>query len=85
MCGTCNKNFSLHEKNLPYADNFTDLKWLARLAFLTDITIHLNILNVTLQGKDVLVPEMYSHITAFEVKLCLWEFQLSNGQFQHFP
>ncbi|KAG0727192.1 General transcription factor II-I repeat domain-containing protein 2 [Chionoecetes opilio] len=28
---------------------------------------------------------MYSHITAFEVKLRLWEAQLAVGQFMHFP
>ncbi|KAG0713476.1 General transcription factor II-I repeat domain-containing protein 2 [Chionoecetes opilio] len=28
---------------------------------------------------------MYSHITAFEVKLRLWEAQLAAGQFMHFP
>ena len=41
------------------------------LAFLTDITSHLNDLNVQLQGKDILMPDMVSRITAFEVKLRL--------------
>ncbi len=34
---------------------------------LTDVTTHLNALNVKFQGKDILVTDM--HITAFEVKL----------------
>ena len=37
-----------------------------------------------LQGKNILVTDMYSHITAFEVKLYLWEIQLAGGQFMHF-
>ncbi|XP_076059097.1 general transcription factor II-I repeat domain-containing protein 2-like [Oratosquilla oratoria] len=37
-----------------------------------------------LQGKDILVTDMYAHITAFEVKLHLWEAQLASGQFVHF-
>ena len=28
---------------------------------------------------------MHAHISAFEVKLRLWEAQLANGQSQHFP
>ena len=47
--------------------------------------MHLNDLNVKLQGKNILVTDMYSHITTFEVKLCLWESQLAAGQFIHFP
>ena len=75
----------LHQKNLAHADHFSDLRWLARLALLTDITTHLSSLNVKLQGKDILVTDMYAHITVFEVKLRLWEAQLANGQFVHFP
>ncbi|KAG0723767.1 General transcription factor II-I repeat domain-containing protein 2 [Chionoecetes opilio] len=75
----------LRQKNLPGADHFSNPQWLARLAQLTDITTHLNDLNVKLQGKNILVTDMYSHITAFEVKLRLWEAQLAAGQFMHFP
>ena len=66
----------LRQKYLPYADQFFDPRWLARLALLTDITTHLNALNVKLQGKDILVTNKHAHITAFEVKLRLWEAQL---------
>ena len=45
---------------------FNDPVWLCDLAFLTDITSHLNDLNVQLQGKDILMPDMVSRITAFE-------------------
>ncbi|XP_076062391.1 general transcription factor II-I repeat domain-containing protein 2-like [Oratosquilla oratoria] len=75
----------LCQKNLPHADQFSDPQWLARLALLTDITAHLNALNMMLQAKDILVIDMYAHITAFEVKLLLWEAQLASGQFVHFP
>ena len=75
----------LRQKNLPYADQFVDPRWLARLALLTDITTHLNALNVKLQGKDILITDVHAHITAFEVKLRLWEAQLANSQLYHFP
>ena len=63
---------------------FNDPGWLCDLAFLTDITSHLNDLNVQLQGKDILMPDMVSRITTFEVKLRLWESQLMKSDFTHF-
>ncbi|XP_076043765.1 general transcription factor II-I repeat domain-containing protein 2-like [Oratosquilla oratoria] len=74
----------LRQRNLPHADQFSDPRWLARLALLMDITAHLNALNMMLQGKDILVRDMYAHIIAFEVKLRLWEAQLAS-EFVHFP
>ena len=75
----------LRHKNLPYADQFFDPRWLARLALLTDITKHMNALNGKLQGKYILVTDMHTNITAFEVKLRSWETQLANSQLEHFP
>ena len=75
----------LRQKNLPYADQLFYPRWLARLALLTDITAHLNALNTKLQGKYMLETNMHAHITAFEIKLRLWEAQLTNGQLEHFP
>ena len=64
--------------------NLTILVGVCDLAFLTDITSHLNDLNVQLQGKDILMPDMVSRITAFEDKLRLWESQLMKLDFIHF-
>ena len=75
----------IRQKNLPGADHFSNPQWLARLVLLTYITTHLNYLSVKLQGKNILVTDMYSHITTLEVKLPLWEAQLTAGQFMHFP
>ena len=76
----------LHQKNLPYADQFFDLRWLARLALLTDITTYLNALNVKLQGKDILITDMHTHITAYDVgRPGIVEAQSANGQLEHFP
>ncbi len=33
----------------------------------------------------MLETNMHAHITAFEIKLRLWEAQLTNGQLEHFP
>ena len=73
-------------QNLPYADQFFDTRWLARLALLTDITMHLSALNLKLQGKYILVTDMHAHITAYDVgKPGIVDAQLANGQSEHFP
>lgn len=74
----------LKEKDRPLHE-LSDPLWLADLAFLVDLTDHLNTLNKRLQGKDQLVPQLYAHIKAFCAKLCLFETQLSNFNVAHFP
>ncbi|XP_043915898.1 general transcription factor II-I repeat domain-containing protein 2B-like [Protopterus annectens] len=44
---------------------------LADLAFLVDITAHLNDLNLRLQGENLLINYMFQTVMAFEVKLKL--------------
>lgn len=70
------KGFSLPELRDPV--------WCWDFAFSVDLTGHLNTLNTSLQGKDLLVPDMVSRIKAFRVKLMLWEVQLHGGDFSHF-
>lgn len=74
----------LKEKSKPLHE-LNDPLWLADLAFLVDLTSHLNALNKSLQGKDQLVSHMYSHLKAFCVKLKLLEAQLRNFNVVHFP
>lgn len=64
---------------------FENAEWMSDLAFLTDITGHLNDLNLSLQGKDKLVHNMLNQIKAFENKLVLWKKQIENFNFAHFP
>ena len=92
MCVTCRRRSPpfFVRRIFPTLISSSPSRWLARLALLTDITrpynhLHLNALNLKLQGKYILVTDMHAHITAFEVKLRLWEAQLANGQLEHFP
>jgi len=64
---------------------FEDENWLMDLAFLVDITTHLNELNVRLQGKNQLISNMFQIITAFELKLKLWQSQVKVNNFMYFP
>lgn len=63
---------------------FDNTIWMSDFAFLTDISIHLNELNVKLQGKQIFVHELLQHVRAFETKLRLWEIQLGKRDFSHF-
>ena len=45
----------------------------------------MNKLNLQLQGKEQFINRMCDYITAFVNKLRLWETQLINSNFAHFP
>ena len=75
----------IRERGLTGFDSFTDETWLCRLAFLTDISSHLNDLNTQLQGRNKLITCMESSVRAFCVKLQLWEKQLRDGNYSYFP
>ena len=64
---------------------FNYAEWICDLAFLADITSHLNELNSRLQRKGQLINCMFDHVKAFQVKLSLWENQINNKSFTHFP
>ncbi|XP_001494185.1 general transcription factor II-I repeat domain-containing protein 2 isoform X1 [Equus przewalskii] len=59
--------------------------WIKDLAFLVDMTTHLNTLNISLQGHSQIVTQMYDLIRAFLAKLCLWETHLARNNLAHFP
>lgn len=61
-----------------------DENWLADLAFLVDLTNHLNELNLRLQGENQLINVMFQTITAFQMKLKLWQGQLGENNYVHF-
>ena len=58
--------------------------WFCDLAFLVDITQHLNFLNSKLQGKNQLIHNLFDFVCAFETKLEIWEKQLIEGNLYHF-
>ena len=69
-------------------DLIADPRWLRELAFLSDITEHLNILNVKLQGKENLISDMFAIVKAFLSKLNIFVFsaltlQRATSQFTH--
>nr|DBA21478.1 TPA: hypothetical protein GDO54_018105 [Pyxicephalus adspersus] len=74
----------LRERGLKGFQNFPDEVWLCQFSFLTDISSHLNELNLKLQGHDMLITNMEAPVRAFEAKLILWEKLLYKGNYVHF-
>lgn len=73
------------EMKLQPVQQLTDPDWLRDLAFLVDITTHLNELNHKLQGKGKLVIDLLDSIRAFRKKVEVWKVQLGMKNCDHFP
>ena len=67
--------------------NVKELKnceWVQDLAFMVDITDHLQFLNKQLQGRDIIATKLYDAIRALKLKFKLFENQLAAGNTFHF-
>uniref|UniRef100_A0A3B1JTT5 SPIN-DOC-like zinc-finger domain-containing protein n=1 Tax=Astyanax mexicanus TaxID=7994 RepID=A0A3B1JTT5_ASTMX len=78
---------SISSDTRAYCVKLKDTQFLCDMAFLTDISTHLNHLNTLLQGKDQTVCDLYSHMTAFQRKLGLFidGFPSPHANLAHFP
>ncbi|KAI5622808.1 general transcription factor II-I repeat domain-containing protein 2-like [Silurus asotus] len=63
----------------------SDLKWIMDLAFLVDMLCHLDRLNLTLQGKLKMLPDLVQSVFAFVNKLKLFKAHIQKGDLTHFP
>ncbi|XP_023309706.1 general transcription factor II-I repeat domain-containing protein 2-like [Anoplophora glabripennis] len=67
------------------AEMLKNEKWRSDLAFLVDITKHLNDINLELQGKDKNIVDMMSSINAFKRKLQQLKDEMKNKDCRNFP
>ena len=74
----------LHDHARPH-HNLCNQAWLTKLAFLTDITKHLNDLNLKLQCNQKFLHNMLMSIDAFKSKLELFKNHLKIQNWIHFP
>ena len=72
------------EKNQNYPE-LSDLKWIMDLTFLVDMLCHLNRLNLNLQGKLKILPDLVQSMSAFINKLKLFMALIQRGVLTHFP
>ncbi|EZA62816.1 hypothetical protein X777_02192, partial [Ooceraea biroi] len=58
---------------------FTDVDSFCKLALITDMTNHLNILNLKLQKTNQIISQLVCHVDSFRKKLVLFKTQLENN------
>lgn len=61
-----------------------DINFVHNLAYLTDITQHLNILNLQLQGEKQTIFQMMGYVDGFKKKLNLFRLSLQKNDLFHF-
>jgi len=96
--GKCLERFFAICKEIPeflnkfVSSNTTELEeeiqspeFLKQLAFLTDMTNHLNTLNLSLQGRNQVVSDMVGIVNGFRNKLKIFKRSLENNELTHFP
>ncbi|XP_063322782.1 general transcription factor II-I repeat domain-containing protein 2-like [Pelmatolapia mariae] len=62
-----------------------DETFMCEMAFLCDITSHLNVMILQLQGRGRVISDLYSTVKAFKTKLSLWQTQMQKENLSHFP
>ncbi|CAI5691491.1 unnamed protein product [Oreochromis niloticus] len=87
-----NRCFELREEIFQFLESkgqdtaeLREQEFLCELAFMCDITSHLDALNLQLQGRGRIITDMYAAVRAFKTKLCLWQNQMLQGNLGHFP
>ena len=73
----------LSEKDQDYPE-LEDRDWNTKLMFLSDITKHLNDLNLLLQGAGKTVLDLYDTWKAFVAKLAVYSTDISTGSSRYF-
>ncbi|XP_072389335.1 general transcription factor II-I repeat domain-containing protein 2A-like [Diabrotica undecimpunctata] len=66
-------------------EKFKDPEFLRQLAFITDLTNHLNMLNLSLQGRNQTVSDLIGMINGFRNKLNVFKRALEKNNLTHFP
>lgn len=96
--GHCLERFFAVRKDLPnflkssvsgdtsdLEEELKNVAFLRELAFLTDMTVCLNVLNLQLQGKKQSIIDLYTNVNAYREQLRLFTKQLERNVLTHFP
>ena len=77
--------FEMKDIICDFSTKAQNTEWISDFAFATDIMQKMNELNKELQGKGVFAHDLYLEFKSFPTKLTLFEKQMSNENFAHFP
>ena len=78
------KEFLINKKH-SLAEKFADQKWLLFVAYLSDMFSQLNILNLSLQGPNIMLVDVSEKLIAFTAKLKLWKKKIATQKTASFP
>ena len=71
-------------RKLTLSHYLQDKKWVARLAYFSDIFSYINKLNLKLQGPDTKILNAWNKIESFKKKLKLWLIKIADGNNEMF-
>ena len=77
--------FLNQQKNISLAERFTQKKFVANIAYMSDIFHSLNCLNESVQGPGFTVLDHSAKITAYYKKLSLWQTYIKRDEFDMSP
>ncbi|XP_068239754.1 protein FAM200C-like [Palaemon carinicauda] len=85
--------FELHEEIMQFlrnqgseiADHFENREFILSLAYLADVFMHLNELNVSMQGTAMNMITAREKLSALTKKLPMWIKRIESGNFANFP
>ncbi|KAG7161285.1 Zinc finger MYM-type protein 6-like 4 [Homarus americanus] len=75
----------LNEKKHALASRLSEPRWLLQLAYLADIFSELNLLNMSMQGRDETYLTLSEKLKAFKAKLRLWKGKIKRGKTASYP
>jgi hypothetical protein len=75
----------IERKHLENYEQLNNHIWITNLMFFTDLSIHMNDLNLNLQGFGKSIDVMFGYIKSFECKLQVFKRDISFNCFRYFP
>ncbi|KAK1345167.1 hypothetical protein QTO34_013877 [Cnephaeus nilssonii] len=75
----------LDNKDLGNFPQLNDDKWVNTLMFFTDLSVHINELNLKLQGFGKSIDIMFGYIKAFESKVKIFKQDVETKTYKYFP
>ena len=79
------KEFLMVQGKAVWASLILDEDWLSSLCYLSDIFERLNVLNLSLQGRDSDILVFCDKLSAFQGCLDLWASKVASGLYAMFP
>ena len=67
-----------------YQTQLRDKNFSCKLAFFADITMHLNVLNLRLHGRNQNISHLVGHVKTFKIKLRLFATCMKNNDLSYF-